>query len=123
MLRIKLIVISVVLAGLGSLLVGCGQGDSGAHMMGGGMMGGGMMGRMPPAIGKQSLPEQQSEGARLFQSYCGQCHALPALTAHTARDWPQVMMRMKQRMVTQGKAVPDRDQLQAITAYLQRNAE
>jgi mono/diheme cytochrome c family protein len=123
MLRIELIALSVVLAGLGSLLTGCGRGDSGAHMMGGGMMGGGMMGQMPPGISKQSLPEQQSEGARLFRSYCGQCHALPAPTAHTARDWPQVMMRMKQRMVTQGKAVPDRDQLQVISAYLQRNAE
>lgn len=82
-----------------------------------------MMGQMPPGISEQSLAERQSEGARLFQSYCGQCHALPALTAHTARDWPQVVVRMKQRMVTQGKAVPDREQLQVITAYLQRNAE
>lgn len=123
MLRINRIVLSVVLAGLGSMLVGCGQGDSGAHMMGGGMMGGGMMRQMPPGISKQSLPEQQSEGARLFQGYCGQCHALPALTAHTPSDWPQVVARMKQRMVTQGKAVPNSDQLQVITAYLQRNTE
>jgi hypothetical protein len=123
MLRIMLIAFSVVLAGLGSLLAGCGQGGSGGHMMGGGMMGGGMMGQMPPDNGKQSLPERQSQGARLFQTYCGQCHAPPAPTAHTASDWPQVMVRMKQRMVRQGKPVPDRDQQQVITAYLQRNAE
>jgi mono/diheme cytochrome c family protein len=117
------IAIVLVLAGLGSLLAGCGQGDSGGHMMGGGMMGGGMMDQMPSSISKKNLPEQHSDGARLFQSYCGQCHALPAFTVHTARDWPQVVVRMKQLMVTQGKEAPDRDQLQVIISYLQRNAE
>ncbi len=108
----------LVLVGLGSLLAGCGQGGSGGHMMDGGMMG-----QMPSDNSKQSLPEQRSQGARLFHTYCGQCHAPPAPTAHTVGDWPQVVVRMKQRMVRQGKAAPDRDQQQIITAYLQRNAE
>jgi len=94
----------------------------GSGMMGGGMMGGSMMGQMVPNDSGQALPEPESEEARLFQRYCGQCHATPMTTAHSAREWPQVVDRMKQYMVTQGRAVPDGNQLQEINDYLQRHA-
>jgi mono/diheme cytochrome c family protein len=109
--------VSLVLAGLSPLLVGCDRAGSGHHMMGGGMMS-----QMPLGNGNQVLPEQQSAGARLFRTNCAQCHALPALTAHTAQDWPQVVARMKQHMVTQGRTVPDREQLENLIEYLQRHA-
>jgi mono/diheme cytochrome c family protein len=118
----RVFAISIVVAGLGPMLVWCDPMGSRGHMMDGGMMGGGMMGQMPPGNSNQALPEPQSAGARLFQSNCGQCHALPALTAHTAQEWPQVVARMKQYMVTQGKAVPDRKQLEDLIHYLQRHA-
>lgn len=103
-------------------LVACDQGGSGGHMMGGGMMGGGMMGQMPIGNNNQPVPEPQSHGAQLHQRYCGQCHAPPATTLHTANDWPQVVARMKQYMASQGKSVPDNDQLGEIIDYLQRHA-
>jgi len=119
---LKIIAIVLVLAGLGFLLESCDRPGSSGHMMGGGMMSGGMMGQLPPANTHQTLPEPQSEGAQLLQRYCGQCHAPPAPAAHTAREWPQVVERMKQHMVTQGKAMPDREQLREITDYLQNHA-
>lgn len=123
----RTIVILLVLAGTGYLLAGCNQSGSGDHIMGGGMMGGGMMGgammrQPPPGASPQALPEPQSEQARLFQRYCGQCHAPPAPAVHTAREWPQVVDRMKQHMVAQGKVVPENGQLQEIIHYLQQHA-
>jgi hypothetical protein len=99
-----------------------GGGMMGGGMMGGGMMGGGMMGNMPSGNTSQTLPEQQSEGAQLLQQFCSECHAPPAPSAHTAREWPQVVDRMNQHMVTQGKPAPDREQLRKLIAYLQKNA-
>jgi cytochrome c5 len=119
--------IVLVLTGLGFLSAACDKQASGGHMMAdemmaGGMMGGGMMGNMPSGNTSQTLPEQQSEGAQLLQQFCGECHALPAPSAHTAREWPQVVDRMKQHMVTQGKSAPDREQLRKLIDYLQNNA-
>jgi hypothetical protein len=119
---LKVIAILLALAGLSFFLEGCDRPGSGGHMMGSGMMGGGMMGQMPSDNTNQTLPEQQSEGAQLLQRYCGQCHVPPAPAAHAAPEWPQVVNRMKQHMVTQGKALPDSKQLQEITDYLQRHA-
>jgi len=117
---------SLSLAVAAYFLVGCDQSGSSGHMTGGGMtgggmMGGGMMGQMSQ-YDDRTLPEPQSEATQSFRHYCGQCHAPPDPAVHTARDWPKVVARMRQQMVTQGKAVPDREQLKEITAYLQRNA-
>lgn len=75
-----------------------------AQMMGRGDMQGGhdmcaMMGRMPQrGVSPQSLPESSSEGARLFGSYCSQCHALPSPSRHSASDWRILVDRMEARM-------------------------
>jgi len=101
----------------GLLPAGCDHSPSGGHMMGGGMMR-----SMSPGTSTQAPPEPQSDEARLFRHYCGQCHALPAPAAYAAREWPQVVARMKQHMVTQSKTMPDREQFQEIIDYLQRHA-
>ena len=67
-----------------------------------------MMGQTFSGDDTKALPESQSEEAQLFQRYCGQCHAPPAPTAHTAEEWLQVVSRMKEHMISQARAVPDR---------------
>lgn len=114
----KLVILFIIACSL--LLQSCDQHHSNGHMMGGGMMGGGMMGQIFPGNGSQLLPDSQSEDAQLFQQYCSQCHALPATIAHTSQEWPQVVARMREHMVTQIKEVPDREQYRKITDYLQR---
>jgi len=52
----------------------------------------------PSGIAPGDLPDPQARGAQLLVSYCGQCHALPAPTAHSATDWPSVARRMWLRM-------------------------
>lgn len=107
----------LVVAGLGLLLPGCDQVGSDGHMMGGGMMMQGL-----PGKANHNPPEPLSDGAQLQQHFCGQCHVPPLPSVHTDDEWPPVLSRMRQHMVTQGMAVPNREQFEAITAYLQRNS-
>jgi len=122
----------LVLAGAAFLLMAHDRSASAGHMMGGGMMsggmmgggmGGGMMGQTPENNGNQPLPDQQSKEAQLYEHYCSQCHTLPSPRAHTAQEWPSVVARMKQTMATQGKELPDNEQLEEILGYLQRYAK
>ena len=49
---------------------------------------------MPPGIAATSLPEPDSQGANLMQTYCTQCHELPGPGRHTATEWSLVLKRM-----------------------------
>lgn len=54
---------------------------------------------LPPAgLNPADLPEPASQGATLLVQYCGQCHALPTPSTHSATDWPSVLRRMWLRM-------------------------
>jgi hypothetical protein len=104
-------------AGLATMQVACDRPGAVGHMMGGGMMG-----QMAPG-NIDRLPEApQSNESQLLRRYCGECHVPPAPAAHTAREWPQVVARMKQHMVIQGEAVPDPEQLREIIDYLRQHA-
>lgn len=115
----------------------------------GGMMGGPMMmdrddmrammnrmmgGQLPPGIAPQDLPDPQSEGARLLNNYCTQCHNLPGPGMHTAEEWPSVVDRMNQRMQMMGGhgmmgmmmgsiEAPSESEVKAIVDYLQGHAQ
>jgi cytochrome c5 len=52
----------------------------------------------PEGVTPADFPDPNSVGAGLLATYCGQCHALPSPTAHSATDWPGVVRRMWLRM-------------------------
>ena len=58
-----------------------------------------------------------------FQSTCSLCHALPDPQQHTAEEWPAVVARMRQHMVSQGKTVPNEAAIGEIIGFLQRHAK
>jgi cytochrome c5 len=64
-----------------------------------------------------------TSAGRAFQSSCSLCHALPDPQQHTSEEWPAVVERMKQNMVTQGKTVPDEATIGEIVGFLQRHAK
>lgn len=117
-ISLNITAISMALAGLSA----CDQGSYGGHMMTGGPMSGGMMGQVAPISRDQMPPQQQTDGSKLFQQYCSQCHAPPAPMSHTATEWPPVVNRMRQHMVAKGATVPSNDQLHEITNFLQQHA-
>jgi cytochrome c2 len=110
-----------------------GRGD---HMMGGRHMRE-MMQRMmgdmlPPPMDPAVLPDPNSEGARLLQQYCAQCHNLPGPGLHTAAEWPAVVNRMNRRMRMMGRhgmmmmervESPSRQENVVILDYLQAHAQ
>ena len=75
-----------------------------------------------------SLPDRDSQGARLVASICSQCHSPPSPSLHTATEWSAVTARMRQHMQDQNRAagggvqVPSPSQLDEITQYLEGHA-
>ncbi len=120
-------------AALFALLLACGTASAQCMGMGRGMMGG----SFPPATDPALLPERESPGAQLLQTYCTQCHGLPAPGLHTAEEWPAVVARMNRRMRHMGHmgmmggmhrrmhgvSAPSSDERDAILAYLSAHAQ
>ncbi len=63
-----------------------------------------------------------TSAGRAFQSACSGGHALPDPQQHTSEEWPAVVVRMKQNMVTMGKTVPDEATIGEIVGFLQSHA-
>jgi len=90
---------------------------------------------LPPTFEARQLPEPGSEGARLAQRYCVQCHNLPNPAMHHAAKWPAIVDRMVVRMEGHGNLgklmaemmadvkAPLPEETHALKAYLQENAQ
>jgi cytochrome c5 len=71
-----------------------------------------------------SLPDSESQGARLVATICSQCHAPPSPSLHTRSEWAEVTARMRQHMQQQANAagsgvkIPSAAELDKITRYL-----
>ena len=90
---------------------------------------------LPPSTEPAQLPEPASRGARLTVQYCVQCHYLAPPAMHHAQKWPAIVQRMVPRMQGKGNMgtimkdlmmdveAPNRADLEAITAYLQKHAQ
>ncbi len=80
----------------------------------------------PSGMAAGDMPDPQSPAAQLLVTYCGQCHALPVPTAHSATDWPSVARRMWLRMdflpTSLGVKVPTAADRYTILTYLTTNA-
>jgi cytochrome c5 len=57
-------------------------------------------------------------GRSAFSETCSRCHALPDPRQHSPADWPQVVLRMGQRMDQLKLNRPTPEQTQQIIAYL-----
>lgn len=86
------------------------------------------MGWMWTPNASSSLPDRDSQGAKLVANICSQCHSPPAPSLHTATEWAAVTARMRQHMQDQNKAagggvrIPSASELDEITQYLAGHA-
>jgi cytochrome c5 len=80
----------------------------------------------PPGVTAADLPDPESRGAQLVAKYCGQCHALPTPSMHSATDWPGISRRMWLRMewlpASLGVATPTMAERFVMLDYLNANA-
>lgn len=85
---------------------------------------------MPPGMEPKDLPQSESQGAILLQTYCSQCHALPGPGRHTADEWQEVLDRMNLLMDVTSRfgglmvkvKVPGTRDEELLRAYLTSNA-
>jgi cytochrome c5 len=81
---------------------------------------------LPPGVTADSLPEPNTPGAKILESYCTQCHALPSPSMHGAVDWPAVTRRMWVRIDMMagglGIRIPSTAERAQLLGYLQRHA-
>lgn len=90
---------------------------------------------LPPGFEPAMLPEPGSEGAKLTQRYCVQCHNLANPAMHDAGKWPAIVDRMVVRMQGRGNlgrlmsemmagvVAPGDEDRQRLIAYLRRHAQ
>jgi hypothetical protein len=90
---------------------------------------------LPVRVAPSSLPQADSEPARLTALYCVQCHGLPSPAMHGPARWEQVVRRMLPRMRGEGNQgrlmkemmrdlqAPDEAQVRIIVDYLGRHAQ
>lgn len=75
-----------------------------------------------------SLPDRDSQGARLVAAICSQCHSPPSSTMHTQSEWAGVTARMRQHMQAQADAagagvrIPSQAEFEVLTQYLAGHA-
>ena len=86
--------------------------------------------RMPPGMPLSQLPQSNSQGAKLTQQYCTQCHNLPGPGRHTAEEWLVVMETMNLLMDVASRfggllgkvEAPSTEERKILERYLVTNA-
>ena len=90
---------------------------------------------LPPTFEARQLPEPDTQGARLAQRYCVQCHNLPNPAMHHAAKWPAIVDRMVIRMeghgnlgkvmveMMAGVKAPAPEETQVLIQYLQKHSQ
>lgn len=121
--------ISMIMIGTaGMWVISAGRHGYGYHhlMMGGPQMGhSGMSGGTgyPKGISPKNLPDGASEGAKLFVSYCIQCHVLPDPGSHISTDWPAIVNRMEGNIRALGRKQFNEVEKKSIVDYLMTHSE
>ncbi|MBF0627923.1 MAG: hypothetical protein HQL91_06860 [Magnetococcales bacterium] len=63
-----------------------------------------------------------AEGAKEFLKICMQCHRLPDPAQHEARDWREVVVRMKSHMKNMSRTIPGQEETDRIVSFLKARA-
>jgi hypothetical protein len=72
--------------------------------------------------GERSYPEPESPGGQILLERCGTCHGAPLPATHTAKEWPTIVQRMQQRMVSKAFQPLSEPEQQTLVNYLQQHA-
>jgi cytochrome c5 len=82
---------------------------------------------IPEGLSKgEMIPEPESRGGSLFDTYCSQCHNLPNPVMYASDEWPVLFERMVQHArrighAMEGIVLPTVKEKENIITYLQRN--
>jgi len=71
---------------------------------------------------KQALPEPDSNGAKLFGSFCDDCHAPPRIASHKPDEWRNIVERMQTHRLKKAYSLLTENEKEELIAYLEKNA-
>lgn len=69
------------------------------------------------------LPDPESVGGQLMKVHCASCHAPPQPDTHVAKEWPNVIYRMSEKLRLKGYQPMTQEEIQSLVAYLQKHAK
>ena len=74
-------------------------------------------------IDTAAYSELNSSDGKTFSQTCSQCHVLPEPKQHTADEWPVVIDRMLTHIATSKKPMPEKNEIEKITKFLQKHSK
>ena len=70
----------------------------------------------------QYLPEHDQASTQSYITTCGQCHAIPHPSRHTAGEWKHILVSMDKRMQERKYPLPAQKVRLEIQSYLEKYA-
>lgn len=83
----------------------------------------------PPGVAPEDLPEPDSQGVKLLQKYCTQCHEIFSPQMHSAEKWSSILQRVSWHMQQSigkkmgrmaGMQAPTQQENEELLDYLKR---
>jgi len=71
---------------------------------------------------KHEVPEPASAGAKIFEKFCGNCHAPPRIKSHKADEWANIVERMQNHRLKKAYHLLNDEEKQTLLLYLQKHS-
>jgi len=71
---------------------------------------------------KHELPEPESAGGKVFDKFCGDCHAPPRIKSHKADEWPNIVERMQNHRLKKAYNLLTDSEKETLLAYLKKHS-
>lgn len=71
---------------------------------------------------KHVLPEPESAGAKIFSSFCSDCHAPPRIKSHKADEWRNIVERMQTHRLKKAYKLLSDSERETLLSYLKKHS-
>ncbi|MDH3325217.1 MAG: hypothetical protein OEM38_00705 [Gammaproteobacteria bacterium] len=71
---------------------------------------------------KHELPEPESAGAKVFDSFCSNCHAPPRIKSHKADEWRNIVERMQNHRLKKAYHLLTDSEKETLLTYLEKHS-
>jgi len=71
---------------------------------------------------KHEIPDAESAGAKIFVSFCGDCHAPPRIKSHKHNEWTNIVERMQTHRLKKAYKLLTDGEKETLLTYLKKHA-
>ena len=69
------------------------------------------------------IPEPESAGGKIFESFCADCHAPPRIKSHKPKEWRNIVERMQNHRLKKAYHLLNEEEKEVLLTYLKKHAE